>query len=447
MTRASSRLVVLLVACLFPPGASGQEAAVPVPPAPPADHRALEVDEAARVAGTILGARVDDPSDDGQRFVFDARGFRDKRTCPLDGVRDVRCGPFTWSPSRVAVYRQVLAGAVSGHLARNLVVRVELTSDDAGVAFGTLHGVLVFPGPSVGPSDRPAFAWYVGREARVLAAGLLDVNRDGALDLLYTYVQRLPGGRRVVARDVWTFTALQAEKLISSGEKLSGLGTSTFDGVPLHEDGPDGAVRGAFRFEDLAPGLPLAGVFERARLAGVRSGWDLRVVADLGDGWREILSGVGPQAGVPEGASEAACRPLDVPAEADMEVRRRLLDLETACRIAMDATPDDRPEPWRAPLRLKAALRLDVVGLPMAALGLRERAANDLALASPRAWFVAALLSLSAALPADRALADALGPGSAAQRFDALDAFPVLWPLTIPMNAALGLVRTLVAWW
>jgi hypothetical protein len=409
--------------------------------------RFLSQDEASIVAVRILGARSNVVTREPKGFAFETDGFRDGRLCPLEGARDLRCGSFAFSPSRVFVFGQVLSGAISGHLGQNLLVRVEMLSDEATVAFGTLHGVLVFSGPTVDPGDHPAFAWYPGRDAHALSVDLLDVDRDGTLDVIYTYSQRLPGGRRVVARDVWTFVGLKAEKLISSGEKLSGVGTSTFDGVPLHEDGPDMAVRGQFRFEPMVPGKPLAGVFERARLAGMGSGWDLRLIADLGDGWREVLAGTGPQENEDsETAAESSCHPADVPVDADVGVRRRLLDIETACRAVLIAFSDARTPPWRAPLRLWVSLGLSAVGLPMAALSLRERVANDIAAISPRAWLVAAILSVSAALPADCALADALGPGSAARRWDALDAFQVLWPLTQPVNWMLRLLWILESW-
>jgi hypothetical protein len=446
MTRPAPIPVISLLVLLLPMSAAGQDAALPVPPPPVPEARSLTAAEAALIAGRVLKIRVGEPGLGPRGFVFPAEGFSDGRRCPLEGIRDVRCGDFAWRPSRVVLLRRAVVGAVTGHLARNLVVLIELTSEDAGVASGTLHGALVFPGPVPAAGDHPAFAWYVGREARALSTLLQDVNGDGSLDLLYTYDQRLPGGRRVAARDVWAFPALKAEKLISSGEKLSGVGTSIFDGVPLDEDGPDGAVRGVFRFEALARGMPLAGVFERARLAGVRSGWDLRVVADFGDGWREILAGAGPASEGGDVAAQASCQPLDVPAEADMEVRRRLLDLETACRRALAAANDVGPAPWKVPERLLAALGLNAVGLPMAALGLRERAANDLALLSPRAWLVAVILSLSAALPADRALADTLGPGAVAERWDALGAFPVLSPILLPIDGVLRLVRQVASW-
>ncbi len=447
MTRAARWMMLVLPSLLLLPAvAAGQVADTAIPPPPAPEARSLTLNEATLIAGRALGIRVGEPRTGPRGFVFPASGFGDKRRCPLEGIRDVRCGDFAWSPFRVVLLRRAVVGAVSGHLARNLVVLVEMSSEDAGVAFGTLHGALIFPGPSPVANDRPAFAWYLGREARALSAFLQDVNGDGILDLLYTYDQRLPGGRRVAARDVWTFVALKAEKLISSGEKLSGVGTSTFDGVPLDEDGPDGAVRGVFRFEPLARGQPLAGVFDRARLSGVGSGWDLRVVADFGEGWREVLAGAGPPSDVADVADQASCRPAEVPAEADMEARRRLLDLETACRRALGAVDDVGAAPWLAPRRLLAALGLDAVGLPMAAIGLRERAANDLAILSPRAWLIAVILSLSAAIPADLALADTLGPGAAAERWEALSAFPVLSPLVLPIDGFLRLSRQVASW-
>ncbi len=444
MIRARLPAVLLLLAWL---PARADVLAGAIPPAGPAEDRLLTSDEAAAIAGRVLGLRVVELRADRKEFRIDADGFVDGRRCPLDGVRDVLCGEFAFAPASLRIPRAVLVGAVSGHLARNLVVAVEMASDEAGVAFGTLHGVLVFPGPTAGRKDRPAFAWYVGRAARALPSTLADVNLDGSLDLVYTYAQRLPGGRRIVARDVWTFDGMRAEKLISSGEKLSGVGTSTFDGVPLMEDGPNGSVRGAFRFVSPAPGQPMVGVFDRAVLAGTRSGFDLHVVADLGEGWREILSGAAPPLPGAVAPEEVACRPSEVPADASLELRRRLLDLETACSSARDAVPDGAPAPWMAPFRVVAALQLDASGLSMAAIGLRERAACDIALASPRAWGIAALLSLSAALGADRALVQATGTRCLPDRLDALHGFPVLSPLVVPADGLFGWMRRVAARW
>jgi hypothetical protein len=391
----------------------------------------------------------------GERaYAMAVDAFADNRACPIEGLRDVKCGRFAWMPSSLTVYRVAWVAAVSGHLARNRVVMVDLASDDAPVASGTLHGVLVYPGPEAKPGSRPAFAWYVSRLGRSAGLGFADVDADGALDAIYTYEQELAMGVRVVPRDVWTFTDMAPSRVVSAGEKLSGLFVSTFDGVPLTEDGDGWARRGAWRLVTLMAGRPGAIVFERASYPASRAGFDLHVIGDLGDGWREVLSGAAgggkprdadAEAGEPEPGD---CTPSDVPPELTVGARRMLLDVETACRAAVAAFAANGARgaggPGAAVRKVLAASRLRASGLSLAASALEESASGDLSAAWPLAWPASAVLSARAAFAGRRALAaayDARVADPPSSLLDDVAGFPALWPVTRPIDLLAGWAR------
>ena len=434
---------VVLAALLIARTAIAQTFPVVPPPAP--EVVPVTAEEAVAIAAKILSTRVGPPRESARRFDFDATGLAGDRACPLEGVREVKCGDFAFSPSAVTVYRHSWVAAVSGHLARNRVVMVDLFSETAPIANGTVHGVLVFPGPAVTASPKPAFAWYASRLAFGVGLDLADVDADGALDLVYTYQQYVGLGVRIVVRDVWTVTDMRPQPLVSSGEKLSGVLVSTFAGVPLAVDGDGWMRRGEWTLAPLGPGRPQALVFERGGWPGGRTGWDLHVVADLGDGWREYLAGAGgdrwnrvrpPQDD--DAAAGADCSPADTGDSLTVAARRRLLDLEEDCRAALSVLPPGAtPDPLAAPGRLWVAMRLHAGGLHLAAAALEEAASADLEPVWPLAWPVSALLSLHAAIRAHMALVDAYDP-----RFsdppegwlDALAPFPALRPITFVLG-------------
>lgn len=416
--------------------------ALPVAPAPPAPvEDSLSAADAAEVVVGLLGAVIEDVVEAPDRFTFTVSGLARGRPCPLDGVRDVRCGAFTFAPTRIDVMRRSPIAAVSGHLARNRVVVVDMESAQAALASGTLHGVLVFPTDRVTTRARPAFAWYVSREGAALGIALRDLDRDGVLDLFYTYTQWMPGGVRVVSQDVWSFVEMRASKMVSSGEKLSGVSTSMFDGVPLHRDDDTGMQRGAWRIVPLGDGLPSAVVVEQAHLGHV-AGWELHVIADLGGGWREHLVGTSLSA-APDGAfddpeglgADPNCVPGDVTSDLGLEARRRLLDLESACRSAA-STPSRGG--LGAVATLWAAWRMHLAGLPLVAAGMAESASRELARGWPATWPLSALISLDVARTAQAALDhtfDSGWQGPADPWLAGARAFPALRPLVVLFEA------------
>ncbi len=410
-TRRSLPLLLLPILLLQPLLAEGLPAA-PAPPAPV--ETTLSAADAAEVVASILGAVIDDVVEAPDRFTFTVGGLKQGRPCPLDGVRDVRCGAFTFAPSRVVVMRRSPIAALSGHLARNRVVVVDMDSEKAAIASGTLHGVLVFPTERITARARPAFAWYVSREGAGLDIDLRDLDRDGVLDLFYTYTQWMPGGVRVVSRDVWTFIEMRASKMLSSGEKLSGVSTSVFDGVPLHRDDDAGMLRGAWRIVPLGDGLPSAVVVEQAHL-GQTAGWELHVIANLGGGWREHLVGTslfgapGEAFGGQDGlGADPNCQPGDVTSDLGLEARRRLLDLESACLTAASATGGGTAG---ALVTLWTAWRMQLAGMPLVAAGMAESASRDLARGWPATWWLSALISLDVARIAHAALVQTFTSG------------------------------------
>jgi hypothetical protein len=442
--RTVLRLAGLATALLLP------GAAVALPSAPAPVEAALSAGDAAEVVASVLGAVVVDVAEDADRFTFAVDGLAKGHPCPLDGVRDVRCGGFGFVPSRIVVMRRSPIAALSGHLARNRVVVVDMASDEAAIASGTLHGVLVFPTDRVTVRDRPAFAWYVSREGAGLDVALRDLDRDGVLDLFYTYTQWMPGGVRVVSRDVWTFVEMRASKMLSSGEKLSGVSTSMFDGVPLHRDDDAGLLRGSWRIVALGDGLPSAVVVEQAHVGRV-AGWEMHVIADLGGGWREHLVGTslaafpGDAYGTEDGlGDDPNCRPGDATADLGLEARRRLLDLESACRVAASAPRDGTAG---ALITLWSAWRTHLAGFPLVAAGMAETASRDLARGWPATWPLSALISLDVSRIAQAALRDAFASGwqgAPESWLASARAYPALVPLVAPFEAVRR--RILDAW-
>ncbi|MBM4396772.1 MAG: hypothetical protein FJ087_13910 [Deltaproteobacteria bacterium] len=424
---------------------------LPAVPPPAPVERAVEADEAATVVARVLGAVTRGVRATPTAFEFDVAGFADDRTCPLAGVRGVKCGAFAWQPTTVVVHRAAWVAAVSGHLARNRVVVVDLSSSSAAISRSSLHGVLVFAGPEVGRTPAPAFAWYVSRLGRTLGADLADVDADGALDVVYTYAQDLPGGATVVPRDVWTFAEMKPSRLISAGERLSGVALSLFEGVALAEDSETRAVRGAWRVVSLGAGRPPAVVLDRAVLPG--GGWDLRVVADLGSGWREFLAGAGGSLAADAEAvargDPADCGVAEPPGEAlPVHARKTLLDLEAACLASREVEGAGRGPIAAARLAI-AAFRAHGAGLHGVATGLVQSASEALLRGGVGTWPAAAALSAMAALRAralrSRVTDPRFGGAQAAGWTDAarLPALlPALRPLLLPLDTVAGALRT-----
>lgn len=410
------------------------------PPAPPSpDRYMLSPAESATIAESVFGCVVLESEVSATSVTFTVTGFVDGRKCPLESVRDVRCGDFAFMPSQIVVYRSARISAMAGHLARNLVVSVDLQSETAGVAYGTLHGALVFPGTSV--ADKPAFAWYLSRFGTTRGMDFNDVDGDGAADLIYTYSQILPGGITVVPQDVWIFKGLTAEKLISSGEKFSGVSTSTFEGVPLNEDFDGDIRRGVFRFVSLAPGMPLAGIIERARLAGLDSGWEFHLVADLGDGWRDYLTGTSE---VAEDEAEGLgyenginCIPVDQPPDLPVSIRRKILDLEDVCRLASGSGIGRTLDTAGSLRALWTAFGLRVRGFDVLAMGIEANVAAQWAHRSGFSAILFVPLSIVHAV-SSRALLTA----SVATAFPSFE--PSLWESVAPF-APLAVVADVLA--
>ncbi len=449
----TGRAASLVFALALAASAGARAQSFPVVAAPPPEAAPVTSEEAQVIAAKVFGARVTAVAEDALAFVFTTSGLDRGRACPLEGLRDVKCGEFRWQPSSVTVHRVAYAAAVSGHLAQNRVVLVDLASDDAPLAASALHGVLVFPTLRIAAAPAPAFAWYLSRLGRGVGLDLVDADSDGALDAVYTYEEEALGVR-VVPRDVWAFTDLKPARLISSGDKLSGLFVTTFDGVALAEDGDGWVRRGSWRAVALAAGLPLSILLERASLPGTHAGFDLHVVADFGDGWREVLSGSGGGSRPPAAGADDAndrpddCVPSEVPPDLNLSARRRLIDLETSCRLAVDALPRSlAPDPLAVPGKLWVAALMHVADLHRIASSLEESASADLAPLWPLAWPASAWLSLRVALSSHATLAAVYQPAVAPcpeSVLDALAAFPALWPVTRPIDAVLEILRPLV---
>ncbi|NOZ02666.1 MAG: hypothetical protein GXP54_12365 [Deltaproteobacteria bacterium] len=403
--------------------------------------------DAVTVVRDLFGLKADEPKVLTGSFLFKTDGFVAGARCPLEGIRDTRCGEFAWRPSSVSVYRHSVIAAVSGHLARNRLVVVDMFSQSAGVSFSTLHGILVFPGAEVKGRDKPAFAWYLTRLGRSLGLRLADVTGDGALDLVYGYSQRFGGGLDVVARDVWTLKGMSPAKILSSGEKLSGVFLSTFDGVPLHDDGPTTIGRGTFTLIATGPGKPDVMLFEKARLAGRGSSWEVHVVADIEGEWIEYLTGApagastwGTQVEV-DGEPGPDCTPEEIPPGLGIEARRSLLDIESACRAARAASTG-RDRSAGVPLvdfvrKLFAAARARLGRLPATSLALEESASSSLTDAWPAAWPLSVAISLHVAISAHGEYCRAFDPRFAEcpeRLSDTLWYFPAFLPLRLPFD-------------
>lgn len=400
---------------------------VPAAP-PPADYR-LTAAEADVIVAEIFGAIIKDSVETPQGFSFTTSGLIAGRSCPLDGVAAVRCGAFRFAPSKINVIGKARVGGLSGHLARNKIVAVDMESDTNALSSGTLHGVLVFRTDRISKKDKPAFAWYVSRQGEGVSMELLDVDRDGVLDLVYTYRQWLPGGYMVVSRDVWTFVDMEASKLLSSGEKLTGVFTSVFDGVPLHKDDFFGISRGTWRVLPLGQGVPPAIVLEQAHLGPV-TGWELHVLANLGAGWSEFLVGSsfsGELEGVFEdyAGDESNCVPIDTYNELGIESRRRLLDVEYACTTAGFVKGVSIANLWNA-------LRAATGGMHMIATSLAESVSRDLAIGWPKTWPLSVILSLYGVLATNNAMQATLKSGWLDKEMYVIpveQAFPALVPV------------------
>lgn len=428
------------------------------PPAPPIEVP-VTGDEANGLAESLFGCSVTGFEERAQGFFI--RVSDGTLPCPLDRVRDTRCGRFRWEPDQVIVYRTSFLAPVSGHLARNRVVVVDLKSSAAGLAHGTLHGVLVFPAAEANPRSRPAFAWYRSRIGRTLGLSLLDANADGSLDLVYTYESSQVGGVRVVSRDVWTAVDLAADRLISSGDALTGMAVGAYDGVPLHRDRDEVFERGAWRFEVIEPSRPLLLRVERAVFPGVAGpDWEFQVVSDLGEGWMEVLSGVPAGAGeerlAVDGLPTGACAPADTPSGLSLPIRERLLRLERACRWLREASLPPSNSPWLDAVRwLLAARRASLAEMRVIALGLESAAAAalwraDMAGAGPGAGVLsppgiaATLLSVHVAWATHRERVRAYDPRfSEPPGWSGIEALPALRPW---VGIASGAARVALKW-
>ncbi len=456
---------------------AGGPSAAALPPPAPAVAVPVTVEEARALAESLFGCSVTRIEEDPRTFRLRVEDCGRTLPCPLDRVRDTRCGHFRWEPDDIRLYRTSFVAPVSGHLARNRVVAVDLRSSSAGLAHGTLHGVLVFPSASPDPRSRPAFTWYLTRLGRTLALDLRDVNADGSRDLLYTYSSALVGGVQLVSRDVWTMTDLVPDRLISSGDALPGMALGAFDGVPLHRDDEEGFDRGAWHVETLEPSRPLLVLIERASFPAVAGpDWEFQVVTDLGEGWMEVLSGA-PESGrdngvFVDGALAGTCAPADVPAGLSLGARTRLLRLETACRDVREASGAPSGLRWADAVRwLLAARRAFASGLRVVALGLEAAAAAALVGAGPASpgsawparpsqggsrpravglslveWAVAVVLTTHVAWVTHREWTRAYDPRfSDPPRWSDVRAFPAFRPVFEPVDRAVRFARRLIA--
>lgn len=357
--------------------AYAQDGTIPAAPA----GRAVSLDRefADSVARGAFGLEWTGVAESVDRFIYEIKGFRDSRRCPLEGIRDVGCDNFEWTPSRFIIYRDAWDGALSGHLALNRAVAVDLSSDSAPFSIGSMHGVLVVPSSGIDSRKKPSFGWYLSRSGSSVAMSFMDVSGDGLEDVVYTYRQRMPGGVLVVPRDVWSFRDMIASKYLSSGEKLSGVSTSTFEGVPFVLESEERHELGRFIFRKVRVAQPLSGqgqvqiiTVERGVFAPAGPpSWELQVLADVGSGWFDYLSIVGtPCETGPSGPDDETggldfndsdrCAFSELPPDAPIEVRRSFLDIEGVCRFA------DQPVDWDSPVLRAAVMMFRGVSLTMA---------------------------------------------------------------------------------
>lgn len=426
----------LLIALLFSRVLSGQE--LPVVPPPYPERKELTETEVRAIA-TVFGVRIGALNDNGDVFTIEANGFSDSRVCPLEGCKDVRCGKFNYRPSLIVIPRKSYIAAVAGHLSRNRVIPVQMTSYDAPAGSSSLHGLLVFP--SHDPKGRPAFAWYLSRSGRGIAVEFEDIDADGVLEVLYTYEDELALGIVIVPRDIWTFKDMTASKLVSAGERLPGLLLSTFDGVPIMENGDGWTRRGTYRLIKLGTGKPSLILFERASFPASKKGFEVHVIGDVGDGWRELISGAGPYD--PQKNEEntiADCSLGFLPGDLSVQTRRTLLDLEEACRTALEAF-SVKTNVFKKMLLAQSLRR---AGLIIVAAALEEAVSTELADLWPVSWPISFVLSARAAITA-RCAYEAVYDISLAKPptswLDDIALFPVLWPVTKPLQGILDILE------
>lgn len=391
-------LLLLGVIAVVP---GGHAVAGPLPPAPAPRAVELSPRQARVLLQRHFGLACGELQIEGEFFHVSVDGFRDpdRRRCPLEGISATRCGDLEFIPSEAWVHREAAIAPVTGHLARNLVVQVSMFSEYVPPSSGTMHGVLVLEGAD--PASRKgAFGWYLGREVTPRGVTFQDVTGDGVLDVLYTYEMFLGPFGRIVARDLWTFEGLAPEREISSGELLSGVFMGTFEGLALWWDqviDEVTRVRGDFRFEEVRPGSPALGIFERARTGPGGLGWDFWVLGDFGEGWVLALAGTEGRPSTEESGDSLDCSAREAPVDAPLEVRRRLLELETACRMVSWAMEDGSGPsvPWPRPDQLWVALAIRRMGFPMLALAVRERIARDLPWWVPGSLVLRGVLALA----------------------------------------------------
>ena len=380
------------------------------------------------VAGGVFGLEWSSVDEGADRFVYEISRFRDARKCPLQDVRDVECGDFEWMPSSLTIYRDAWDGALSGHLAQNRAVAVDLFSDGAPFSIGTMHGLLVAPSAGIESRKKPAFGWYLSRSGRSVSVSFRDVTGDGLEDAVYAYRQTMPGGVLVVPLDVWSFADMVATKYLSSGEKLSGVSTSTFEGVPVilesegrHESGmfSFGSVRGGGQGDGSGTVKTLTverGVFRD----GKPPSWELQVLADTGDGWLDYLSIMGtpcdtgpsdPGDDNSESWGEPGdrCSFSELPPDTPIEIRRIFLDMEGVCRFA------ERPVEYGVPILRAVDMvfrgsALWLAGYPMLAAVFFESAAVEVEAAGMTS-FPISMLAASASSEVFSSLCTPEGPG------------------------------------
>lgn len=377
----------------------------------------LEREDADRFVRDVFGLDAGIKSESSDRFDYQVRGFLDSRKCPLHGLRGLNCVDLEWTPSVISVHRNAWEGPVSGHLSRNLVVMVDMSSSSVGFAIGTMHGVLVTPSGGISRKRPASFGWYLSRSGASMSVSLKDVSGDDSADVIYTYSQVFPRGVLVAVQDVWTFSNMEAVKYISSGEKLSGVLSSTFEGVPVFFRSDERVEFGRFIYP-VAAGMrktplgqePAVVVVERSiSSGGAGRVWELQVVADAGSGWVDYLAVQGnpsdpSTSGTNQDTGRAAdgidapehnrCAMLDLSGEVPVAVRRLFLDIEEVCGVADGAASRGNVLIDAVDLVFRG-ISVGAGGFPVIASVLFESAAENLAVAGFRP--MAAVLSWLAA--------------------------------------------------
>ncbi len=434
---------LVLALLLMAPVAQADPGEIPPPPAPiPVEVSATE---ARTIVEGIFGCSTEAPRVTSTGYEFAIAGMVEKRLCPQEGIRNARCGTQPYVPSRVVVHRVAYDAAVSGHLAKNRVVPVDLFSDLVPMGDSCLVGFLVFPGSQIKASVRPAAGWTVSRFGRTVGLELRDVDRDGTLDLVHTYAQELSLGVRVVARDIWVAVDLKPIKLIAAGEKVSGAFVTTFEGFPLHEDREGGVVRGRYDWMEMDPEQAPLLLIQSVRLPWPEATWEFLLIGDLGDGWREILSGASEFESSGEDdwsdldGPQRDCTPAETLLVLPFEARQRLMQIEATCRMGREDPENDASFPLLEGLRgfLKAAV-FHEAGLHVVARAVAEDAAGELVVAAPGLWPVGAMTAFFTAWMAHRDYVgshDARFGQAPEDLWDALVRPPLLWRLTLPPRA------------